>query len=102
MGLPTLSLCHGPTALRSAALGGAFPYNGYTTCVFPDTADDSSPSFGYLPGHLKPEDKVEAHLKTLGMTIKNTQMDNTTHEDRELITGASQLAAQAFSELAVE
>ena len=36
--LTTISLCHGPNALRSAALGGDFPYSGYKIRIFTDMA----------------------------------------------------------------
>lgn len=100
--MPLFAICHGPTALRSAALGGEFPFAGYKIAVFPDSMDDASPKFGYLPGYLKEEDKVEAHLKKLGMEVQNTEMDDMVVQDRELITGASQLAAQKFSKVAVQ
>jgi len=99
--LPVMSLCHGPTALRAAALGGEFPFKGYKTKIFPDSVDAWSPSVGYLPGHLKPEDQAESKLVELGMEIMNVEMDDSVYEDRELITAASNLGAQKFSELAI-
>jgi len=95
--LPTAALCHGPTVFRSAALAGDFPYKGYKICVFPDSMDKKSPSFGYLPGQLTEEYQCEAKLKELGCLVQNTKMDDSTCVDRELITGASQLSAQNFS-----
>jgi molecular chaperone Hsp31 and glyoxalase 3 len=96
--LTTISLCHGPNAFRSAAIQGKddFPYKGYKFCVFPDKVDVSSPQFGYLPGNLKPGDQCEAALKDLGMLVQNTEMDDMTYVDRELITGSCQLASQAL------
>ena len=41
--LPIMTLCHGLTSLRAAALGGEFPFVGYKTKVFPDATDDQSP-----------------------------------------------------------
>lgn len=100
--VPTMSICHGPTMLRAAALGGGqFPYKGYKVVVFPDSVDDMLPQWGYLPGLLKPEDHVEARLRELGMLVQNKEMDDSTCVDRELITGASQVSSQAFSELVV-
>jgi len=99
--LPILSLCHGPSALRSAALGGEFPFRGYKVKIFPDATDDSSPSLGYLPGHLKPEDHAAAQLVALGMELEGTELDDSVHQDRELITGMSNLAAQNFAEFAI-
>jgi len=98
--LPTISLCHGPAAFRAAAIGGDFPYKGYKLCLFPDKADKSSPSFGYLPGQMKAEDMVEAALVKLGMLPQNKEMDDSTCVDRELITGASQQASQTVAVLA--
>ena len=39
--LTTISLCHGPNALRLAVLGGDFQYNGYKIRIFPDMAQES-------------------------------------------------------------
>lgn len=99
--LPVMSLCHGPNALRSGALGGDFPFAGYNFAMFPDAQDAASPAFGYLPGALKEENHAESKLTQLGMNIMNTGMDDTVVEDRELLTGASQLSAQKFSAMAV-
>jgi len=99
--LPILSLCHGPSALASAALGGEFPFRGYKVKVFPDATDDYSPSLGYLPGHLKPEDRAAARLVALGMELEGTELDDSVHQDRELITAMSNLGAQKFAEFAI-
>jgi len=103
MELPIMTLCHGPTVLRSAALGGEFPFKGYKTKMFPDAVDVylAGEDLGYLPGFLKPEDHAESKLVELGMEIMNTEFDDSVYQDRELITGASNLAAQKFSELAL-
>jgi len=95
--LPTISLCHGPSALRAAAVGGEFPYKDYKICVFPDKTDKMTPKFGYLPGYMKEEDFVEAELKKLGMLVQNKEMDDSTCIDRELVTGASQMASQSLA-----
>lgn len=100
--LPLISLCHGPNALRSAALGGEFPFVGYRLAVFPDSTDDSSPGVGYLPGYLKDDDFAEANLKKLGMHVVNTEMDDMVVQDRELITGASQKSAHKLGKVAVQ
>lgn len=100
--LPIMTLCHGLTSLRAAALGGEFPFVGYKTKVFPDATDDQNPTVGYLPGFLKPEDHVEAALMELGMEgVAPIDMDDTVYQDRELITGNTNLGAQKFSELAI-
>jgi len=103
--LSIVSLCHGPVGFRSAALpevGGEFPFAGYKIAMFPDSADIASPSFGYLPGQLREDDFAEAALKKLGMVIVNTEMDDTVVADRNLITGASQKAAQKLGVLAAK
>lgn len=99
----TISLCHGPTALRAGAYkyDGEFPYKGYKCVCFPDGGDHWLAESGYLPGYLKKEDKLEAALKELGMEVQNTGMDDSTCVDRELITGASSLSSQALSEVVV-
>ena len=71
-------------------------------CVFPDKMDNITPRMGYLPGWLTEEDKAEARLKELGVEVVNTEMDDSTQVDKELITGASQQAAQVFAELCVK
>jgi len=100
--LPTISLCHGPAGFVSAAIGGTFPYKGYKMCVFPDKTDDSSPKFGYLPGHIDDKRRLEAALKSLGMQVQNTELDDSVYVDRELVTGTSQMAAQNVAEAAVK
>merc|ERR1712127_915270 len=96
----TISLCHGPAALLAAGVGGEFPYKGYKICVFPDKADMVSPKFGYLPGYIKEEEKLEANLVKAGCIVQNKEMDDMTCIDRELITGASQLASQTLAHTA--
>lgn len=100
--ITTMAICHGPSVLRSSALGGEFPYKGYKMCVFPDKMDNLTPRLGYLPGWLAEEDKAEARLKELGVEVVNTEMDDKVQVDRELITGASQQAAQIFAEVCVK
>jgi len=95
--LPTISLCHGPAALLSGTIGGEFPYSGYKLCVFPDAMDLQTPKFGYLPGYIKEEDKLEQNLVKLGMIVQNKEMDDSTCVDRELVTGASQMASQTLA-----
>lgn len=100
--LPTISLCHGPAAFLAADIGGEFPYKGYKMVVFPDKADEGSPAYGYLPGAMKEGDKLEEKLVRLGCSIQNTEMDDSICVDRELITGASQMASQTVAVAAVE
>jgi molecular chaperone Hsp31 and glyoxalase 3 len=102
-GLPTISLCHGPAALLSAAVGagdGTFIYDGYKLCVFPDKVDDFTPKLGYMPGLM--EVSVSATLAAKGCVLMNTEDDDSTHVDRELITGASPKAANNLGKLAAD
>lgn len=101
-GITTISLCHGPSALRAAAVGGEFPYKGYKLVVFPDSMDKTSPKLGYLPGNLSEDYCCEAKLKALGCRVQNQKMDDSISVDRELVTGASQLSAQKVAVAAVE
>merc|ERR1711916_316897 len=92
----------GPNALRSAALGGDFPYSGYKIRIFPDSVDEYTPHIGYLPGYITEPMKPEANLKALGVQVANIAMDDSVSVDRELVTGASQLAAQKLAFAALE
>jgi len=100
--ITTISLCHGLSAFRAAAVGGDFPYKDYKICVFPDSMDKQSPMFGYLPGKLDEGYLIEAKLKELGCKVQNKGMDDSIFVHRELVTGASQLSAQKVSEAAVK
>ena len=53
---------------------------------------------GYLPGQMPWA--LGEKLTGLGVTIVNTKLDDTTHVDRKLITGASPLAANELGKLA--
>lgn len=68
--------------------------------VFPDSVDKQTPMIGYLPGHM-PWMLCE-RLIELGVTIANTKADDSTCKDRQLLTGASPLAANALGELATQ
>merc|ERR1712203_1207675 len=99
--ITTISLCHGPSAFRAAAVGGDFPYKDYKIAVFPDSMDKMSPKFGYLPGYLSEDYLVQAKLKALGCQVQNKDMDDSVVVDRELVTGASQMSAQKLAEAAI-
>ena len=97
----TLAICHGPAALLAANLDGNkedFIYKGYKIAAFPDAVDAQGPMIGYTPGAMPWI--YGKKLNDLGVTIINTEADNTVHIDRKLITGASPLAANAFGKLA--
>jgi molecular chaperone Hsp31 and glyoxalase 3 len=96
--MPTISLCHGPVSFT--LLGEA--YKGYRMAVFPDKTDETSPNWGYLPSKLGDAYHAEAKLKAVGVSIVNEEMDRTVVVHKELVTGASQLAAQPLSEKALE
>lgn len=98
-----LAICHGPAALLSlSATGdvGDFPFAGYTITAFPDATDRMIPGIGYMPGHLTWQ--FGEKLKALGVTIANSEPDNSTYKDRKLLTGAGPLAANALGKLAAE
>ncbi len=89
-----ISLCHGPAALLSAALGESkddFMYKGYKICVFPDSIDKKNPDIGYMPGPMPWF--VAEKLKELGVEILNSDITGKTHQDRKLITGDSPFAS---------
>ena len=95
----TISLCHGPGAFLSTTLGNQeFLYRGYNMAVFPDSVDNKTPMFGYLPGKMPYG--LSEKLKSLGVNLMNTKMDETVCVDRKLITGASPLASNELGKLA--
>lgn len=92
MGLPTVTLCHGPATLLSTDLEDMeFAYKGYETMCFTDKTDAFTPSIGYLPGQMPW--KCQASIEEKGMKVLNTAEKGGTHVDRELITGDSPIAA---------
>jgi D-lactate dehydratase / protein deglycase len=96
----TISLCHGPGAFLSTTLGNQeFLYKGYNMAVFPDSVDNKTPMFGYLPGKMTYG--LSEKLKNLGVNLMNTKMDKTVCVDRRLITGSSPLASNELGKLAV-
>lgn len=95
----TISLCHGPGAFLSTTLENQeFLYKGYNMAVFPDSVDNQTPMFGYLPGRMPYG--LSEKLKTLGANLMNTKMDKTVCIDRRLITGSSPLASNELGKLA--
>lgn len=89
--LPTVTLCHGPAALLSTNLEKEFAYKGYEAVCFSDKTDETTPSFGYLPGPMPW--KCQEGLEGQGLTITNTTETGEVKQDRELITGDSPNAA---------
>lgn len=91
-GLPTVTLCHGPSALLTTALEGRpFAYDGYSSMCFTDKTDAFTPSIGYLPGPMPW--KCQEELEKKGLKVLNKGETGACHEDRELITGDSPDAA---------
>jgi molecular chaperone Hsp31 and glyoxalase 3 len=98
--LCTISLCHGPGAFLATAMDGhEFIYGGYNMAVFPDSVDKMTPKIGYLPGQMPW--RLGEQLTKLGVTLVNTKADDTCCVHRNLITGASPLAANELGKLAV-
>jgi len=102
-GLPTVTLCHGPSAYLSTALEGAggngeCAYKGYKTMCFTDKTDAFTPSVGYLPGPMpwKCQESIEAK----GVVVVNEKETGAVTTDRELITGDSPDAAHNLGVLA--
>ena len=97
----TVSLCHGPGSFLSTTLDNKeFLYKGYNMAVFPDSVDNKTPMFGYLPGKMPYG--LSEKLKSLGVNLMNTKMDKTVCVDRKLITGSSPLASDELGKLAAE
>lgn len=98
-----ISLCHGPSSLLAAAVGGAaedFIYQGYRICLFPDALDRVNPEIGYMPGDMPWY--VGERLKALGVEVVNDGISGQCIQDRRLITGDSPLASNNLGILAAE
>lgn len=111
-----ITLCHGPACLlapawaRAAAKtadkdaaedAGAYPFKGYSICVFPDALDEgANVDIGYIPGHLRW--LLAASLEKLGVKVLNDGITGQVHRDRKLLTGDSPLASNALGRLAAE
>lgn len=96
-----ISLCHGPGSFLATTLNNQeFLYKGYNMAVFPDSVDNQTPMFGYLPGKMPYG--LSEKLKSLGVNLMNTKMDKTVCRDRKLITGASPLASNELGKLAAK
>jgi len=94
LSMPTVTLCHGPSALLSTKVegsGSGFAYDGYSSMCFTDQTDKITPYIGYLPGPMPW--KCQETLEKEGVTILNKTETGAVHEDRELITGDSPYAA---------
>jgi len=104
-GLPTVTLCHGPSVYLSTVLEGAgaaeagkCPYDGYNTMCFTDKTDAFTPTVGYLPGPMPW--KVQESIEAIGLTVVNKSESGAVTSDRELITGDSPDAGHNLGVLA--
>lgn len=99
-----ITLCHGPAALAAAAIDRAeseFPFKDYALCVFPDALDEGANiDIGYMPGKLPW--LLAARLEQLGMKVMNQGISGQVHQDRQLLTGDSPLAANRLGILAAD
>ncbi len=97
----TLSLCHGPAALLAAARdGGRFPWAACEAVAFPDRLDRLTPWIGDRPSPLTWF--FGAALAAEGVLLRNTGTSGASWRDRDLVTGDSPEAADAFGVLAAE
>lgn len=100
-GLPTVTLCHGPSALLSTCIEGSgneFAYKDYEIMCFTDKTDAMTPKVGYLPGPMPW--KCQESLEKKGIKVLNTGETGAVTQDRELITGDSPNAAQNLGKFA--
>lgn len=96
-----ITLCHGPAVLVATAENNKFPFEGYELCVFPDELDEGANiEIGYMSGRLPW--LAESRLKELGAKVMNTGISGQVHQDRQLLTGDSPLAANALGILSAE
>jgi molecular chaperone Hsp31 and glyoxalase 3 len=98
--MPTVTLCHGPSALLSTAEGPdqEFAYDGYKVMCFTDKTDMQTPMVGYLPGQMPW--KCQESLEKKGITLLNKSETGAVNQDRELITGDSPTAAHNLGKFA--
>ena len=98
-----ISLCHGPAAFLSAAIGKSmdnYMFKGYKICAFPDSIDKQTPDIGYMPGALRWF--IGERLRVLGVEILNSDITGKTHKDRKLITGDSPFASNNVGKAAAK
>lgn len=96
-----VTLCHGPAALIAAGIGqphGGDLFRGYRICAFPDAIDRTTPEIGYMPGPLRWF--FGEKLAAMGVTLINSGIDGSVHQDRKLLTGDSPLAGNNLGKLA--
>jgi D-lactate dehydratase / protein deglycase len=98
-----ITICHGPAALVAAGPRSAdedFVLKGYDICAFPDDIDRQTPAIGYIPGPMPwyMGDK----LRPLGVNIINDDITGKCHQDRNVISGDSPLAADGVGRMAAK
>lgn len=93
-----ITLCHGPAALLAASVGEDkenYLFKDYEIMCFPDALDEgANQDIGYMPGRLTW--LLADSLEKAGIHILNKDMSGAVHEDRQLLTGDSPLAANAL------
>lgn len=96
-----ITLCHGPAVLVSANKQGESPFKGYELCVFPDALDEGANiEIGYMCGRLPW--LAAKRLTELGLKVINQGISGQVHQDRQLLTGDSPLAANALGILSAD
>lgn len=99
-----ISLCHGPAGLLAAAVdtdGSDYLFKGYEMAVFPDSLDEgANVDIGYISGRLPW--LLGEKLESLGVKIVSPKdtINGMVHQDRNVLTGDSPLAANALGILA--
>lgn len=99
-----ISLCHGPAGLLAAGVdtdGSDYLFKGYEMAVFPDSLDEGANiDIGYIPGRLPW--LLGEKLESLGVKIVSPKdtINGMVHQDRNVLTGDSPLAANALGILA--
>lgn len=93
------AICHGPAALLALPKD---TLKGYKLVAFPDVIDTQTPKIGYLPGQLPWFVCEKLKEKNEGIEFLNKTAGAQVHKDRNLITGASPAAADAFGKLCVD
>ena len=98
-----ITICHGPAGMLAADIdkpaGSKFIYDGYKIAVFPDALDKgTNVEIGYIPGKMTWY--VGEELQKLGVKLVNEGMTGETHQDRNVLSGDSPLAANKLGKLA--
>lgn len=102
-----ISLCHGPAGLLAAAVdtdgSDDYLFKDYEMAVFPDSLDEgANVDIGYISGRLPW--LLGERLESLGVKIVSPKdtINGMVHQDRNVLTGDSPLAANALGILAAD